>query len=423
MGAAAAAGAAGVLWCPRRSPAARRWPPRRPVAADLPDAVDIAAGPDAAGGRARAPAAGAGHRARGAQRLGGRRAGHRPGDPGGRGRRATGWSCCAARAAGPPPNCCPASTRSSSWPLPWIDARRPAGRPGRACAALTDGWPRVGADEAVIFTSFHQSPLPLALLLRMAGVPRISAISDDYPGSLLDVPGHRRPGRRTRTRARRSPSPRRRRLSPLPDRRRTVPAAAARRPVPPSRPPPVRAGLRRGAPGCLGAGPGLPGRAGHAGCVGALARRRAPGGGHRRAGERELTATGRRRPAALDLGGRTGLAGAGRACSPAPARWWSATPGPRTWPPRSARRWSACSPRPSRSASGGRTGCRPCGSATPAPACRDTRAARCPVPGHPCLAGDVDAGAVVAPERSDRAPTPASPVPSSGSRRPRGWTG
>lgn len=42
-------------------------------------------------------------------------------------------------------------------------------------------------DEALIFTSFHQSPLPLALLLRMAGVPRIAAISVDYPGSLLDV--------------------------------------------------------------------------------------------------------------------------------------------------------------------------------------------------------------------------------------------
>lgn len=44
---------------------------------------------------------------------------------------------------------------------------------------------RIG--EAVIFTSFHQSPLPMALLLRMAGVPRIAAISEDYPGALLDV--------------------------------------------------------------------------------------------------------------------------------------------------------------------------------------------------------------------------------------------
>lgn len=42
-------------------------------------------------------------------------------------------------------------------------------------------------DEAMIFTSFHQSPLPLALLLRMAGIERIGAISVDYPGSLLDV--------------------------------------------------------------------------------------------------------------------------------------------------------------------------------------------------------------------------------------------
>src|SRR5690242_5382242 len=44
-----------------------------------------------------------------------------------------------------------------------------------------------GADEAVVFTSFHQSALPLALLLRAAGVGRITAISEDYPGSLLDV--------------------------------------------------------------------------------------------------------------------------------------------------------------------------------------------------------------------------------------------
>ena len=43
------------------------------------------------------------------------------------------------------------------------------------------------ADCALVLTSFHQSPLPLALLLRMAGVPRIGAISVDYPGSLLDV--------------------------------------------------------------------------------------------------------------------------------------------------------------------------------------------------------------------------------------------
>ena len=43
------------------------------------------------------------------------------------------------------------------------------------------------ADEAFVFTSFHQSPLPTALLLRLARVPRIAAISVDYPGTLLDV--------------------------------------------------------------------------------------------------------------------------------------------------------------------------------------------------------------------------------------------
>ena len=44
---------------------------------------------------------------------------------------------------------------------------------------------------AAILTSSHQSALPTALLLRMAGVPEIAAVSLDYPGSLLD---HRIPG-------------------------------------------------------------------------------------------------------------------------------------------------------------------------------------------------------------------------------------
>ena len=46
---------------------------------------------------------------------------------------------------------------------------------------------RARVDEAVILTSFHQSPLPLALLLRQAGVGTIAATSVDYPGSLLDT--------------------------------------------------------------------------------------------------------------------------------------------------------------------------------------------------------------------------------------------
>jgi ADP-heptose:LPS heptosyltransferase len=48
----------------------------------------------------------------------------------------------------------------------------------------------LGLDCALILTSFHQSALPLALLLRMAGVPLVGAICEDYPGSLLDVRHH-----------------------------------------------------------------------------------------------------------------------------------------------------------------------------------------------------------------------------------------
>ncbi|WP_346125690.1 HAD-IIIA family hydrolase, partial [Micromonospora coerulea] len=72
------------------------------------------------------------------------------------------------------------------WRLPWIDGSPDPVDPDDI-RRLTARLAEVGADEAVVFTSFHQSPLPLALLLRLAGVPRISAISDDYPGTLLDV--------------------------------------------------------------------------------------------------------------------------------------------------------------------------------------------------------------------------------------------
>lgn len=41
--------------------------------------------------------------------------------------------------------------------------------------------------EAIVLTSFHQSPLPLALLLRMAGVEFLAATCVDYPGALLDI--------------------------------------------------------------------------------------------------------------------------------------------------------------------------------------------------------------------------------------------
>src|SRR3954447_19985953 len=72
------------------------------------------------------------------------------------------------------------------WRCPWIDAEPPAVDRDDVLRLVGDLAGR-GIDEAVVLTSFHQSPLPLALLLRMAGVPRITAESEYYPGSLLDV--------------------------------------------------------------------------------------------------------------------------------------------------------------------------------------------------------------------------------------------
>ena len=73
-----------------------------------------------------------------------------------------------------------------TWVCPWILGDPP---PVDAAdlAVLTARVRALAPDEALISTSFHQAPLPLALLLRAAGVRRISAISVDYPGSLLDV--------------------------------------------------------------------------------------------------------------------------------------------------------------------------------------------------------------------------------------------
>src|SRR3954451_23894940 len=78
------------------------------------------------------------------------------------------------------------------WRAPWIDPE-----PGPVARDDVLGFEaelRAGAyDQAIVLTSFHQSALPLALLLRLAGVEPIAAISEDYPGALLDV-RHRDPG-------------------------------------------------------------------------------------------------------------------------------------------------------------------------------------------------------------------------------------
>jgi ADP-heptose:LPS heptosyltransferase len=73
--------------------------------------------------------------------------------------------------------------------LPWIDADpEPVRR--EQIELLVDVLSRHRFAEAIIFTSFHQSPLPTALVARLAGIPRVGAISEDYPGALLDVRHH-----------------------------------------------------------------------------------------------------------------------------------------------------------------------------------------------------------------------------------------
>ncbi|MFG1946530.1 glycosyltransferase family 9 protein [Nonomuraea sp. NPDC048826] len=78
----------------------------------------------------------------------------------------------------------PGVDRVVEWRSPWIMSEPPPVDRAEVEALVEQAR---GCDEALILTSFHQSALPLALLLRLAGVRRIAAVSDDYPGSLLDV--------------------------------------------------------------------------------------------------------------------------------------------------------------------------------------------------------------------------------------------
>jgi heptosyltransferase-3 len=83
-----------------------------------------------------------------------------------------------------------------AWPCPWTGYRPPpVEAPG--IASLVERLAAQRFDAALVLTSAHQSPLPAALVLRLAGVPWVGAASTDYPGSLLDlrlreedVPGH-----------------------------------------------------------------------------------------------------------------------------------------------------------------------------------------------------------------------------------------
>ncbi|MGC4813384.1 HAD-IIIA family hydrolase [Micromonospora sp. DT228] len=264
-------------------------------------------------------------------------------------------------------------------PLPWIDPT-PGPVDPEAVRSLTARLGAVGADQAVVFTSFHQSALPLALLLRMAGIGLIAAISDDYPGSLLDV-RHRVPVG-----------------VPEPERALSLAAAAGHR-LPDGDDPVLR--LRRdvvpprpadlGDPGYVVLHPGS--AASSRACppevatriVGALT-----AAGHRvlvTGGPDERGVTARVAAAGgTDLGGRTDLAGLAGIMADAsavvvgntgPAHLAAAAGVPVVslfaptvpfgqWGPYrvpTVRLGDAAAP------------------------CRDTRAPHCPVPGHPCLSG------------------------------------
>ncbi len=97
----------------------------------------------------------------------------------------------------------PGVDRVLTWACPWISNPAPAvtaehlaeldallrgaDTGTRTHGTDTDATDTARPDVAVILTSFHQSPLPLALLLRLAKVNRIVGASVDFAGSLLDV--------------------------------------------------------------------------------------------------------------------------------------------------------------------------------------------------------------------------------------------
>jgi ADP-heptose:LPS heptosyltransferase len=72
------------------------------------------------------------------------------------------------------------------WACPWIVSPAPAVSADDV-AQIVEQIRAAEVRAAVILTSFHQSALPTALVLRLAGVRHIAAVSVDYPGSLLDV--------------------------------------------------------------------------------------------------------------------------------------------------------------------------------------------------------------------------------------------
>ncbi|GHH45604.1 glycosyltransferase family 9 protein [Streptomyces candidus] len=77
---------------------------------------------------------------------------------------------------------------------PWVGLD-PAPVTREATQQVLDTVTRGRFDRALILVSYHQSPLPVALLLKLAGVAWTAADSEDYPGALLDLRHHRLPHR------------------------------------------------------------------------------------------------------------------------------------------------------------------------------------------------------------------------------------
>jgi ADP-heptose:LPS heptosyltransferase len=80
------------------------------------------------------------------------------------------------------------------WDAPWVGLS-PAAVDRADVDRLVDRLAAFRLDTGLVLASFHQSPLPTALLLRLAGIGFLAADSEHYPGSLLNVRHQRRPHR------------------------------------------------------------------------------------------------------------------------------------------------------------------------------------------------------------------------------------
>lgn len=288
----------------------------------------------------------------------------------------------------------PAVDEIIEWQAPWVDfdsAELTAPHVESLVKQLID----LAPTRVFIFTSFHQSPLPLALICRMAGVPWVGAISEDYPGTLLDLRHHVEAG---------IPEPQRA-LSLAEAAGCTLPPGddgALRVRRPPPLPPDVTELLDPTPFVVFHPGAAVPARrpttARSAQMVAALA-----AAGHRvvvTGGESERALT---RAVAgsvgVDLGGRTTLAALGAVYARAdtvvapntgPAHLAAAVGTPVVSlfaPVVPASQWSPYGKNVIRLGNQNVS-------------CRATRARICPVPGHPCLDGITDADLVAAVDRS-----------------------